>query len=108
MLLTGCRLLNIDHNDRVFGPMGRSAELVEAAPTDLRGAMARDHAIAIASQLTGEPADAVQSATLGRFEPVVGPPSIVWAVVSQDAATWQVVLVDAFDASIVGRMSATR
>jgi hypothetical protein len=70
--------------------------------------LGRELAIAIASELTGEPAGSVQSATLGRLEPLAGPPSIVWAVVWEGATTWQAVLVDAFDARIVDRMSATR
>jgi hypothetical protein len=110
VLLAGCGSLVVDRNDRVFGGMGRSGDLVEAAPIELRGAMTRDHAIAIASHVSGKPSNAVASATLGRFQSGLlrESPSIVWAIVWQDASTWQAILVDAFRGDHVSQMSGSR
>ncbi len=110
VLLAGCGSLVVDRNDRVFGGMGRSSDLVEAAPLELRGAMSRERAVAIASQALGKPSDAVASATLGRFETIGLPQAsrIVWAILWQESSNWQAVLVDAFHGEIVSRMSGSR
>jgi hypothetical protein len=110
VLLAGCGSLVVDRNDRVFGGMGRSGDLVEAAPLELRGAMSRERAVTIASQAAGKPSDAVASATLGRFETIAVPhaPRIVWAVVWVDSAASHTVLVDAFHGDIVSQMSGSR
>lgn len=110
LVLAGCGALVVDRNDRVFGGWGRGGDLVEAAPIELQGAMTRDHAIAIASQVTGKPPDSVRSATLGRYRSGLfgEPPRIVWAIVWDDRSTAQAVLVDAFDGTIVSQISTSQ
>ena len=110
VLLAGCGPLQMDRNDRVFGGMGRSGDLVEAAPIELRGAMTRNHAIAVASQVSQKRSDAVASATLGRFQSgLLGEsPRIVWAIIWQDSSTWQAVLLDAFSGDVVSQMSGSQ
>ena len=111
--MTGCGVLNVERNDRVFGEILRSGIVLnEASPAELRGSIGRDAAVAIAAADAGLSVTAVTSASLGRMSatPPGGPElsahPIVWVVVWHEPMSTIVRIVDARTRQVISRGSS--
>ena len=115
LVLAGCSFLATDDNDRAFGTVGDGhfgIEILEAAPSETRGAISREAAIRVAASEIGLPAEEVTSATLGRISTTqrggdlaAGP--IAWAIVWERVDRVDVAIVEAHDSTVLSVSSGT-